>query len=82
MRNLNIKSDEAYELAHFIAKRTGQSVTQAVIEILKREKRALTADELIAKWTAIGGANRDRLDPAFINWNYADDLYDENGLPK
>ena len=45
MRNLNIKSDEAYELAHFIAKRNGQSVTAAVTALLKREKGALTKDE-------------------------------------
>lgn len=82
MRNLNIKSDETYDLANFIAKRTGKSMTLAVTDALKREKRALVAQELITKWTAIGKNNRDRLDPAFLNWDYNVEMYDENGLPK
>ncbi len=82
MRNLNIKSDEAYDLAHFIAKRSGKSVTQAVTDVLKREKRTLTKDELVIKWTRIGAENKDRLDPAFLDWDYDGDLYDSHGLPK
>ena len=81
MRNLNIKSDEAYELAQFIAKRTGKSMTLIVTELLQREKRALTKDELIEKWTRIGKENRARLDPKWLNWDYDADMYDENGLP-
>jgi hypothetical protein len=82
MRNLNIKSDEAYELAHFIAKRQGKSVTAAVTDLLKREKRELTKDELLEKWTRIGRENRRTADPKWLNWDYDADLYDENGLPK
>jgi hypothetical protein len=82
MRNLNIKSDKAYELAAFIAKRTGKSMTLVVTEALQKEKRALTKDELIEKWTRIGEENRKRLDPAFLEWDYDADLYDEWGLPK
>lgn len=82
MRNLNIKSDEAYELAHFIAKRTGKSLTAAVTDLLKREKRALTKDELIEKWTRIGAENRARLDPAYLAEDHDAEMYDEWGLPK
>jgi|CXWL01.1.fsa_nt_gi antitoxin VapB len=82
MRNLNIKSDEAYELAHFIAKRTGKTLTAAVTDLLKREKRALTKDELIEKWTRIGKENRTRMSPEMRDWDYDADMYDEWGLPK
>lgn len=82
MRNLNIKSDEAYELAHFIAKRTGKSMTQAVTDVLKREKRALTKDELMEKWARIGAENRARMSPEMRDWDYDADMYDEWGLPK
>jgi len=82
MRNLNIKSDEAYELAQFIAKRTGKSMTLIVTELLQREKRALTKDELIEKWTRIANENWERMTPEQRNWDYNADMYDENGLPK
>lgn len=82
MRNLNIKSDKAYELAEFIAKRTGKSMTLVVTEALQKEKRALTKDELIEKWTRIGRENWERMDPAMRDWDYDADMYDEFGLPK
>jgi hypothetical protein len=82
MRNLNIKSDQAYDLAHFVAKHTGTSVTQAVTEALKIRKRALTRDELKEKWMRIGEENWKRMTPEQRNWDYDADMYDENGLPK
>jgi hypothetical protein len=82
MRNLNIKSDEAYELAHFVAERKGQSMTAVVVDLLQREKRALTKVELKEKWMQIAAENRRKLDPEFLNWDYNADLYDELGLPK
>jgi hypothetical protein len=82
MRNLNIKSDQAYDLAHFVAKRTGKSLTAVVVDLLQREKRALTKDELKNKWLRIAAENRRKLDPEFLNWDYNADLYDELGLPK
>ncbi len=82
MRNLNIKSDKAYELAEFIAKRTGKSMTLVVTEALQKEKKALTKDELIEKWTRIGRENWERMDPAMRDWDYDADMYDEFGLPK
>ena len=82
MRNLNIKSDEAYALAQFIAKRTGKSLSLVVTEALKKQKKALTKDELKAKWMKISQENWDRMTPDQRTWDYNADLYDENGLPK
>jgi hypothetical protein len=82
MRNLNIKSDEAYEIAHFIAKRTGKTMTATVIDLLKREKRVLTKDELLEKWTRIGAENRQRLNPAYLAEDHDSEMYDDWGLPK
>jgi hypothetical protein len=82
MRNLNIKSDQAHDIAQFIATRTGKTLTAVVTDALIKEKRALTKDEIIAKWTKIGAENRQRLDPAFLEWDYDADMYDEWGLPK
>jgi hypothetical protein len=82
MRNLNIKSDEAYELAQFIAKRTGKSLSLVVTEALKRQKKALTKDELIEKWMRKSQENWERMTPEQRNWDYDADMYDEDGLPK
>jgi hypothetical protein len=82
MRNMNIKSDEAYELAKFIANRTGKSLTLVVTEALKKEKRELTKEEFIEKWTRIGQENWERMTPEQRNWDYDADMYDEDGLPR
>jgi hypothetical protein len=81
MRNLNIKSDEAYDLAQFIAKRTGKSLTLVVTEALKNEKRYLTKDELIEKWIKRTDEIAARMTPEQRNWDYEADMYDDNGLP-
>lgn len=81
MRNLNIKSDEAYELARFIADRTGKSLSLVVTEALKKEKKALTKDELKEKWMRISQENWERMTPAQRTWDYDADMYDDNGLP-
>ena len=82
MRNLNIKSDEAYDIAHFIAKRRGQSLTQAVTEALQREKRAMTAEEKIARGMAIAAEASQHWKEPWKSMDHGDLLYDENGLPK
>ena len=61
--------------------RLGKSVTAAVTDLLKREKRALTKDELIEKWTRISEENGRILGPKFRNWDYDSEMYDEHGLP-
>jgi hypothetical protein len=81
MRNLNIKSDEAYDLAQFIAKRTGKSLTLAVTDALKNEKRHLTKDELKAKWMKRTDEIAARMTPEQRNWDYDAEMYDKHGLP-
>jgi hypothetical protein len=82
MRNLNIKSDKAYDLATFISNRTGKSLTLVVTEALQKEKRFLTKDELTEKWTKIAQDNWERMTPEQRNWDYDADMYDESGLPR
>ncbi len=82
MRNLNIKSDEAYQLATDIARRTGKNLTLVVTEALREKRRLLTRDELTKKWDAIMINNRARLSKEFLNENSDNFLYDEMGLPK
>ncbi len=82
---LNIKNPEARELAAELAKRTGESMSQAVTtairERLDRENRDKQrfykrmgdiADEL---------ENLPALDPRSL-YEIMDDMYDEDGLPK
>jgi antitoxin VapB len=82
--SLNIKNPEARRLARKLAKRTGESMTHAVIEALRDRlsrlcavsKREATAEELLA----IGrrcAATLKHNDP-----DHAALLYDESGLPK
>ena len=82
MRNLNIKNDDAYDIAQFIAKRKGTSVTKVVTDLLRKEKRAITKDELVSKWTRIGNETWLRMTPEQRNWDYNAEMYDDQGLPK
>jgi hypothetical protein len=82
MKNLNIKSDEAYELAHFIAKRKGQNLTAVVTELLRKEKRELTRDERLARIDEIARESAKDWKPLAPGEKYDDFLYDELGLPK
>lgn len=81
MRNLNIKSDEAHDLATFISKRTGKSLTLVVTEALAKEKRELTRDELVAKWMRKSQENWEKMTPEQRTWDYDADMYDDDGLP-
>jgi hypothetical protein len=82
MRNLNIKSDEAYELAHFIAGRTGKNLTLVVTEALRKQEMELTHDERLAKLNAIAEESGKMWPKDLKNEDYNDFLYDEFGLPK
>lgn len=89
-RQLNIRSDEAYELAHGAAKRSGKAVSQVVLEALRdygRKTRApgeLTPEQK-ANAEAIREAGRRaaaRARPDVTYEQIVDDMYDENGLPR
>lgn len=88
-KQLNIRSDEAYELAQKAARRLGTTKTEAVIRALRRyaEPDGLpTYDDLTPEQKADyarfrGLARRARAEATNPDYS-ADDLYDEHGLPK
>jgi antitoxin VapB len=79
---LNIKSEEAYALASKIAEAEGVSLTQAVIEALRRREREVSADGRFARAMEIIKDMRSRMSPELLALDINDYLYDENGLPK
>ena len=79
---LNIKSQEAYELATEIAGRTGESLTQVVLEALRARQREVTKAERFERAMAICRDMRARMSPETLALDIDDFLYDENGLPK
>ena len=82
--SLNIKSQEAHELAAELARLTGESmtkaVTQAIRERLEREKRRRDENKLFAELMEIAEqcAAYLRRDQRSLD----EFLYDERGLPR
>ncbi len=91
-KQVNIRSDRAYETAHRLARRLGKSTQQIVIEALEEKARAVgqaepefTPEEIARRCAAIeaaidelwGGKPPPPVDPHADDW-----MYDENGLPK
>ena len=80
---LNIKSQEAHQLAAAIAKLTGESLTKAVTESLRARLEQLEGQDARAeKLMAIGRACASRLTEPHTSIDHGDLLYDERGLPK
>lgn len=85
-RQLNIRSDEAYELATRIAQRRNGSITQVVVQALAElDARDLageqeTREQKLARWKRLLAEDRKHFDP---NCDFKiEDLYDpETGLP-
>ena len=82
--SLNIKSAEADRLVGALAKLTGESKTQAVIEALRerllreqrsRDKRALSAELLAIGRKCAAYGRRDATDDSSF-------LYNDRGLPR
>ena len=82
MPDLNIKNPEAYRLVRKLADATGESMTEAVTvavrERLERIQRDFRVDEILAMAKEI----RDRLPPGYLDQDFDDLLYDNDGLPK
>ena len=84
--SLNLKSDEAYRLAREISKRTGESMTKAVVvalrerlERLHRESRGSRVERILA----IGRDCAAHLEEPYRSVDHGDLLYDEKtGLPR
>ena len=82
-KGLNIKDPEAHHLANAIAKETGETLTRAVVEVLReryehlrrRDPEALAEDIRAIADRAAAHIKRPYLD-------HADFLYDKHGLPK
>jgi len=83
--SLNIKNKEAYDLAHQLAKVTGESMTTAVVESLRerlarfRQGRGV---ELSDRLLRIGKDCAAHLKEPFRSIDHAQLLYDEKGLPR
>ena len=89
-RQLNIRSDEAYERASSLSRRLGRTTTDVVLEALRRyeteveptNERGLTAEQQ-RKFDYImalsNEVSRHKLPGATFNH---DEFYDDYGLPK
>ena len=82
--SLNIKSKEADRLVEEVAKLTGESKTQAVIESLRqrlereqqaRDRNAMAADLVVIGEKCAAHGRRDATDHGML-------LYDETGMPR
>ena len=82
---LNIKSDDAYQLASRLAELTGESLTAAVTEALRQrlqaETRARDRAERMVRVREITADIRRHLREPLPSSNH-DWLYDDKGLPR
>jgi hypothetical protein len=90
-KQLNIRSDSAYETAHRLARKLGKTTQQVVVEALEEKAKAMgdetpfTSEEIDRRRAAIdaaidklwGGRQPPPFDPSLDDW-----MYDENGLPR
>ena len=83
---LNIKNPEAHRLASQLAKKTGESMTEAVTtalrERLDRVEQQKTHSSLAHRLLEIGKDCAAHLKEPFRSLSPDDLLYDEKGLPK
>ena len=80
---LNIKGNEARDLARKISRATGESLTQAVTSALReRLRRIETPDALAGDLLAIGRDCAAHLVPPWDSIEHGDVLFDDKGLPR
>ncbi|WP_020187932.1 type II toxin-antitoxin system VapB family antitoxin [Methylopila sp. 73B] len=89
-RQLNVRSDEAYEIARNVAQITGKPVAEVVLDALRehgakfRDAAQLTATQK-ANIEAIRAAARRaeaNMKPGVSVEDVMDEMYDEQGLPR
>jgi antitoxin VapB len=81
--NINIESDEAYNLAINLVDLTGESITQAVVEAIReRLLRIQQARRLTEELLAIGRDCASRMKEPYHSADHGDLLYDDRGLPR
>lgn len=87
-RQLNVRNDEAYELAHMISRRIGRPVTEVVRDALRVYGNTLPAVDgmtptQLQRYEALRSlAKRTSVLKRPGATSDHGDLYDENGLPK
>ena len=84
--SLNLKSDEAYQLARELAERTGESMTKAVVVALRERLERLkkhSRGSRVERALAIGRDCAAHLSPEELALDHDALLYDEKtGLPR
>jgi antitoxin VapB len=82
---LNIKNEETYKLVEKLAKRTGESLTQAVTEAVRERLARVCGPRragLAARLLEIGKDCAPHLKEPFRSIDHGDLLYDDQGLPR
>jgi antitoxin VapB len=85
MPGLNIKNAETYRLVRRLADATGESMTEAVTEAVRERLERLERverDFKVADVLDMAHEIRERLPPGYLDQDFDDLLYDEEGLPK
>jgi antitoxin VapB len=83
--SLNLKSDDAYRLAHEIAARTGESMTKAVVIALQERLDRLEREHGTTRLERLHAIARDSaklFKEPYRSVDHGDLLYDERGLPR
>jgi antitoxin VapB len=82
---MNIKNDEAQNLAHKLSELTGESLTSAVTEAVRERLERVQSEQgegLADRLMAIGKDCAAHLKEPFKSGEHGDILYDERGLPR
>ena len=82
---LNIKSDEAHDLARELADLTGESMTKAVTVAVRERRdriRAGSEQRLADRLLAIARVTADRLPAEIHEVDHGELLYGDDGLPR
>lgn len=86
--SLNIKSEEAEELARTLAQATGESLTGAITVALRerlarvRDREGEQVSRRAARLRAISADAGPRWKPEYRHADHAEMLYDDAGLPR
>ena len=82
---MNIKNEEAHELAAELANLTGRSMTAVIIEALRTElkqvRRYQDRDERLEELMAIGKRCAAHIHQPVTALQHGEMLYDETGMP-
>jgi antitoxin VapB len=88
-RQLNIRSDEAYVLAHKLARKQKRSVTAVVVDALREQEKSMqpaediyseqAVEERLKQLNALIAKFKGSLEPGITSDH--SDMYDEHGLP-